>query len=85
MLQIIKCFAKVPKSDTSVAWKIKGPGININNYYYLKIDETLVILRGVMENIELSNYEKVIKENIEYPNLFFQFFQQRCFQNWVDI
>lgn len=67
MLQIVKCFAKIPKSDTSMAWKIRGPGMNRSQFLKLSVDESLILVRSYMEKLQLDFYEQEIRAKISKP------------------
>jgi hypothetical protein len=66
-LGFIKCFAKVPKTDSSVAWKIKGPGINRTQFSRVSIDDALTLLRSEMEQIYLDNFSSRAVYAIDRP------------------
>ena len=76
-LMFIKCFAKVPKTDSSVAWKISGPGLNRNYFFKVSIDDALTIVRAKMEKLQLARYEEIISKKIDEPLNFYTKFSSK--------
>lgn len=67
---LIGCFAKVPKTDSSVAWKVSGPGINRAAFKKISIDDALMLLRSELEKIELDEFKNVMIKKIKEPETF---------------
>ena len=74
---IITCLAKVPKTDSSVAWKIKGPGINRGSFYRISIEDALTLLRSQLEKNHLEYYKQKMNETIDSPIKFISKFNDR--------
>lgn len=66
-LGIIKCLAKIPKTDSLMAWKISGPGLNKELFVKISIDDALTILRAKLEQIQLGEFRNYTTNNIEMP------------------
>jgi hypothetical protein len=66
---IIRCNGRIPKADTSFAWKISGPGYGRTVYYKLEIEEALLLVRSELEKIELEGFREKLSEEINKPNV----------------
>lgn len=66
-LMIIKCLAKIPKTDSSMAWKISGPGLNKELFVKISIDDALTILRAKLEQIQIEEFRNFTTNNINMP------------------
>lgn len=67
MIMIIKCLAKIPRTDSSVAWKIRGPGLNRTQFTKISIDDSLTLLRSKLEKIQLNDYNERLQKVIDIP------------------
>ena len=57
MFNLIKCCARLPKTDSGMAWKIKGPGLSKQYYNHIKLEDALLIVRGHLEELQLESYK----------------------------
>lgn len=65
---VVKCLGRVPVSESSVAFRISGPGVGKMNFFYnLNHEDIHLLVRAKMEEIVLNNYRKYVIEKIKAP------------------
>ena len=57
MYFVVKCFGRVPVSETNIAKRISGPGLGRSYYYTIDEDEVYLIIRGKLELNELNYFQ----------------------------
>lgn len=67
MFFIIYIFAKLPISDSFIAWKISGPGISKMYYNHIDLKDAIIIIHGSLEKYELIYYKSKIFSLLEEP------------------
>lgn len=67
MFAIIYIFAKVPVSDSFLAWKISGPGLTRKYYNSMDVGEALTLIHAHLEAYELLTFKNKINKLIEKP------------------
>lgn len=78
---IIKCNGKIPKDDTSFAWRISGPGTNRKLFYKLQIEEALLLVRAQLEKDKLECFRAEIYESLREPQMIHEGFNNRILKN----
>jgi hypothetical protein len=76
---IIRCNATIPKTDTSFAWRISGPGYSRKLYIKIELEEALLLVRAVLEKSELKNFEETMLKMIDQPLTNFENIRNRIF------
>lgn len=64
---IIKCNGNIPKANTSLAWRISGPGTSRTVFYKLEIEEALLLVRAELEKFELDQFLRETTKKISEP------------------
>jgi hypothetical protein len=64
---IIRCNGNIPKVNTSIAWRIAGPGISRSLFYRIEVDDGLLLVRGELEKLQLEDYRTKVHAIIEEP------------------
>jgi hypothetical protein len=54
LMGFVKCFARRPRTDSGMAWKVKGPGLSSQYYNHIKIDDALLCVRAHLESLQLT-------------------------------
>ena len=67
MFVIIYIFAKIPISDSFLAWKISGPGITRKYYNSIELSDALTVVHAQLEKYELLSYKNKIVNILEEP------------------
>ena len=67
MFNLIKCCARLPKTDSGMAWKIKGPGLSKQYYNHIKLEDALLIVRGRLEELQLESYQEIYRKALDEP------------------
>ena len=67
MYGLVNCCAKLPKTDSSMAWKIKGPGLSKQYYNHIKLEDALLIVRGRLEELQLESYQEIYRKALDEP------------------
>ena len=67
MYYLVKCIEKIPVVDTCFAWKVEGPGLFRNRFYNLPDADILLLLRGQLENDQLTYYNRNTIKQLEQP------------------
>lgn len=57
MFQFIKCFGRIPRRDTTYAWRTAGPGISRNYYYKINHEDIFTLVYAQLEKLELAEFE----------------------------
>ena len=76
MFCIVKCFAKVPKTNTKLCYMVSGPGVSRQLYNYLPIEDAMTLVHGELEKIQLIKFEEELHYKLEAP--------QRNFNTYVE-
>ena len=64
---IVRCFARVPSSNSTFAYRISGPGISRDFYNTLETHDLSLLVISHLEKLELDQALKEGYEIIEYP------------------
>ena len=67
MFIIVWIFAKVPVSDSFLAWKISGPGLSRQYYNHIEIGDALTLVHAELEKCELLTFKTLLYTILEYP------------------
>ena len=69
MIGIIYVLGREPQSNSVVAWKIAGPGVTLDYFNQVELEDIFVSLRAYMEKFELMVFNSRIIKLIEEPKL----------------
>lgn len=67
MFIIIWIFAKIPISDSFLAWKISGPGLSRQYYNHIELGDALTLVHAELEKCELLTFKSLIYSVLEDP------------------
>ena len=68
MYYIIKWIAKVPETDTCIAWKISGPSLFINRYSDINNSDIICLCIGKIEEMVLNDFYDNVNDKLDEPN-----------------
>ena len=67
MFVIIWMFAKLPLSDSFLAWKTSGPGLSRKYYNHIEVGDALTIVHAELEKCELNSFRSNVISLLEEP------------------
>jgi hypothetical protein len=77
MMIFVLCFAKVPMEDSSIAWKIGGPGVTRIFYNQITVEDGLKRLISFLEEKELEEWRSKTEKILHsYKNKVEKFYQK---------
>ncbi|KRW98680.1 hypothetical protein PPERSA_00268 [Pseudocohnilembus persalinus] len=63
---IIKPLARVPVSESPICFRVAGPGVGKQDFFYtIQEDDVALLVRAEMEKIQLKNYQAYVNKQIE--------------------
>ena len=68
MYYIIKWIAKVPETDTYIAWKINGPSLFRNRYSDINNSDIICLCIGKIEEMVLNDFYNKVNDKLDEPN-----------------
>jgi len=69
MIGIIYILGREPQSNSVVAWKIAGPGVTLDYFNQVELEDIFVSVRAYIEKFELMVFNSRIMKLIEEPKL----------------
>lgn len=67
MFRLITMFARSPVTDTSMAWKISGPGISDTYYQSIKSTDIYILVLAELEKLHLEIFRSEISKLLQKP------------------
>ena len=67
MIVIIYFLGREPQSNSLVAWKISGPGLTLDYFNQVELEDIFVSVRAFLEKFELMVYKSKIMKMIDEP------------------
>ena len=68
MYYLVKCIAKIPVTDSCLAWKKAGPELFRNRFYDISDQDIILLVRGFLERKELDEYKRKTREVLDTAN-----------------
>lgn len=70
MIVVIYILGREPQSNTILAWKISGPGVTLDYFNQVELEDIFVSVRVFLEKFELMIFNSRILKMIEEPKLY---------------
>ena len=64
---IIKCFGKIPLTDSHIAWRISGPHLFRDRFYDISNKDLMNLVIAEIEKMVMENFSIKIKEKLNEP------------------
>jgi hypothetical protein len=68
MFYIIKWLAKIPETDTCIAWKVSGPSLFRNRYTDINNSDIISLCIGKIEEMVLNDFNDKVENILSEPN-----------------
>ena len=68
MYYIIKWIAKIPESDTCIAWKTNGPSLFRSRYSDINNSDIICLCIGKIEEMVLNDFYNKVNDKLDEPN-----------------
>ena len=68
MFYIIKWLAKIPETDTCIAWKVSGPSLFRNRYTDINNSDIISLCIGKIEEMVLNDFNDKVENLLSEPN-----------------